>query len=167
MRQFPAQAMGCAFVGVLSNSLGLLPLLQSVVVLLAAKVEVEQGLEVLEHRRRRGFCYLGLVVAHSPACLTLVFLRLDKLLERVLEIGGRHPLVPVLPFPRALLWQSSCGSSPEEPLPEAPGALGIQLLLKPPALGALLLEELLQALALLSHGALRPLSELQTPLQAP
>src|SRR5215208_4577033 len=62
---------------------------------------------------------------------------------------------------------STGSSSPEEPLPEAPGALSVQLLLKPPALGSLLPEELLQALALLSHGALRSLSELQTPLQAP
>ena len=83
-------------------------------------------------------------------------------------LGGEHRRLQVLPGPSQspalaeLLW-----SSPEEPLPEALGAFGIQLLLKPPALGALLLEELLQALALLSHGALRPLSELQTPLQAP
>jgi hypothetical protein len=43
----------------------------------------------------------------------LVFLRLDKLLERVLEIGGRHPLVHVLPFPRALPEQDSCGHPPK------------------------------------------------------
>jgi hypothetical protein len=90
---------------------------------------------------------------------------LDKLLERVLEIGGRNPFVHVLPFPGPALAEIP-SSSPEEPLPESPGALSVQLLLKPPALGAFLLEELFQALAFLSHGALRPLSELQTPLQA-
>jgi hypothetical protein len=118
------------------------------------------------NRRRRGFCYLSLVVADSPGCVITVSNRLNKLLKRVLDIGGRHPLIHVLPFPSPALAEI-LGSSPEDPLPEAPGALSVQLLLKPPALDSLLLEELLQALTLLSHSALRPLSELQTPLQAP
>ena len=157
------------FVGVGSNSLGVLPLLQTVVVLLVAKVEVEQSIEVLEYRGRRGFCCRSLVVADSPGCDFTVFLRLNKLLKRVLEIGGRHPLVHVLSFPIPALAEilRSSRTSPEEPLPEAPRALSVQLLLNPPALGPLLLEERPQVLALLSHGALCPLSELQTPLQAP
>jgi hypothetical protein len=40
------------------------------------------------------------------------FLRLNKLLKRVLDIGGRHPLVYVLPFPSPALAEI-LGSSPK------------------------------------------------------